>query len=126
MLSYRTVLLAQTGICSGIHPMALSSLPHQLPASGNIRTKLKAGAATFKERDTNLDADKKAGVSKTFKQVKIHKATGPDGSPGRVLGACADQLARVFTDIFNLSLTLSIIPTCFKQTTIILRLGNMA
>jgi hypothetical protein len=28
-----------------------------------------------------------------------------------------DQLASVFTDIFNLSLTESIIPTCFKQTT---------
>ena len=40
-----------------------------------------------------------ADVSKTFKQ-----ATGPDGLPGRVLQACADQLASVFTDIFNLSL----------------------
>ena len=46
-----------------------------------------------------------AHVSKTFKQVKIHKAAGPDGLPGRVLRACADQLAGVFTDIFNLSLT---------------------
>ena len=34
MLSYRTVLLAQTGICSGILPMALRSTPHQsLPSS---------------------------------------------------------------------------------------------
>ncbi|CDR00746.1 unnamed protein product [Oncorhynchus mykiss] len=46
-----------------------------------------------------------ADVSKTFKQVNIHKAAGPDGLPGRVLRACADQLAGVFTDIFNLSLT---------------------
>jgi hypothetical protein len=30
-----------------------------------------------------------------------------------------DQLASVFTDIFNLSLTQSVIPTCFKQTTIV-------
>jgi hypothetical protein len=30
-----------------------------------------------------------------------------------------DQLASVFTDIFNLSLTDSVIPTCFKQTTIV-------
>ena len=29
-------------------------------------------------------------VSKTFKQVNIHKAAGPDGLPGRVLRACAD------------------------------------
>ena len=60
-----------------------------------------------------------ANVSKTFKQVNIHKAVGPDGSPGRVFRACADQLAGVFTDIFNMSLIESVIPTCFKQTTIV-------
>ena len=60
-----------------------------------------------------------ANVSKTFKQVNIHKAAGPDGLPGRVLRACADQLVSVFTDIFNLSLSESVILTCFKQTTIV-------
>ena len=60
-----------------------------------------------------------ADVSKTFKQGNIHKAAGPDRLPGRVLGACADQLAGVFTDIFNMSLIESVIPTCFKQTTIV-------
>jgi hypothetical protein len=60
-----------------------------------------------------------ADVSKTFKQVNIHKAAGPDGLPGRVLWACAEQLAGVFTDIFNMSLIESVIPTCFKQTTIV-------
>ena len=49
-----------------------------------------------------------ADVSKTFKQVNIHKAAGPDWLPGRVLRAC------VFTDIFNLSLSESVIPTCFN------------
>ena len=60
-----------------------------------------------------------ADMSKTFKQVNIHKAAGPDELPERVLKACADQLASVFTDIFNLSLTESVIPTSFKQTTIV-------
>ena len=58
-------------------------------------------------------------VKKTFKQDNIHKAAGPDGLPGRVLKACGDQLSSVFTDIFNLSLTESVIPTCFKQTPIV-------
>ena len=31
-----------------------------------------------------------ADVSKTFTQVNIHKAAGPDALPGRVLRACAD------------------------------------
>ncbi|KAM9432956.1 uncharacterized protein ACWYII_016820 [Salvelinus alpinus] len=60
-----------------------------------------------------------ADVSKTFKQVNMHKAAGPDRLPGRVLRAFADQLAGVFTDIFNMSLIESVIPTCFKQTTIV-------
>ena len=45
-----------------------------------------------------------AKVSKTFKQVNIHKAAGPDKLPGPVLRACADQLTGVFTDIFNMFL----------------------
>ena len=60
-----------------------------------------------------------ADALKMFKQVNIHKAAGPDGLPGCVLRACADQLASVFTDIFNLSLSESVIPTCFKQKNIV-------
>jgi hypothetical protein len=41
-----------------------------------------------------------------------------------VLNACADQQASVFTDIFNPSLTESVIPTCFKQITIVPVLKN--
>ena len=37
----------------------------------------------------------------------------------RVLRACADQLAGVFTDIFNLSLSQSSVLTCFKMDTIV-------
>lgn len=35
------------------------------------------------------------------------------------LKVCADQLADVFTDIFNLSLLQFVVPTCFKKTTIV-------
>jgi hypothetical protein len=79
-------LLAQTGICSGIHPMALRSISPQSPASsisasisnqkpwitGNICTELKARAAAFKERDTNPDAYKKShyALGRTIKQAK--------------------------------------------------------
>jgi hypothetical protein len=52
-----------------------------------------------------------AGVSKTFKRVKPRKAASPDGIPSRVIRACADQLAGVFTDIFNLSLSQFVVPT---------------
>ncbi len=60
-----------------------------------------------------------ADVTRSFKRVNIHKAVGPDGIPGHVLRACAFQLAGVFTDIFNLSLSLSVVPSCFKKSTIV-------
>ncbi len=60
-----------------------------------------------------------ADVTRSFKRAKIRKAVGPDGIPGSVLRACAFQLARVFTDILNLSLSLSVVPSCFKKSTIV-------
>ena len=39
-LNYRTVLLAQIGICSRIHPMALRSIPPQSPASSMCVSRL--------------------------------------------------------------------------------------
>ncbi len=56
---------------------------------------------TFSEHD----------VRRASKQAKTKKAAGPE--------LCADQLAPVFTMIFNLSLAQFVIPTCFKKFTII-------
>ncbi|KAK3528642.1 hypothetical protein QTP70_006342 [Hemibagrus guttatus] len=50
-----------------------------------------------------------ADVRKTFCRVNPRKAAGPDNIPGRVLRECAEQLADVFTDIFN------IFNKCFKR-----------
>ena len=47
------------------------------------------------------------------------KAAGPDNIPGRVLRVCSAELAEVLTDIYNLSLSQSSVPTCFKTTTIV-------
>ncbi len=49
----------------------------------------------------------------------IRKAAGPDGITGRILRLCADQLAGLFTSIFNESLATSVIPTSFKKSVII-------
>ena len=89
MQSYRTVWLAQTGICSGIPPMALRSTfinkcindvvptvtvrTYQKPwITGNIRSELKARAAAFKEQDSNPEASKKwcYALQRTIKQAK--------------------------------------------------------
>ncbi|MCI4376387.1 hypothetical protein PGIGA_G00187890 [Pangasianodon gigas] len=60
-----------------------------------------------------------ADVRKTLHRVNPQKAAGPDNIPGRVLRGCTDQLADVFTDIFNTSQSSTIVPTCFKATTIV-------
>ena len=97
-----------------------TSLPDEL---NNFYTRFEANTTETYMRASAVPDDyvitlSAADVSKTFKQVNI-QATGPDGLPERVLRACADHLASVFTDIFNLSLSESVIPTCFKQTTIV-------
>ncbi len=54
-----------------------------------------------------------------LKRVNVRKGAGPDGITGRVLRSCADQLAGLFTSIFNESLTASVVPTPFKKSVII-------
>ncbi len=58
-------------------------------------------------------------VRRAFKRVNVRKAAGPDGITGRVLRSCADQLAGLFTSIFNESLATSVVPTSFKKSIII-------
>ncbi|KAI5094887.1 protein GUCD1 [Silurus meridionalis] len=58
-------------------------------------------------------------VCATLGRVNARKAAGPDGIPGSVVRACAEQLAEVFMDILNLSLAQAIVPTCFKSATIV-------
>ncbi len=58
-------------------------------------------------------------VSKVFRRQKIRKAKGPDGVSPACLKACAVQLSSIFTLIFNRSLELCELPSCFKRSTII-------
>uniref|UniRef100_A0A9J8A6D7 Reverse transcriptase domain-containing protein n=1 Tax=Cyprinus carpio carpio TaxID=630221 RepID=A0A9J8A6D7_CYPCA len=58
-------------------------------------------------------------VRRSFSRINARKAPGPDNIPGRVLRDCAAELTDVFTDIFNISLSQAVVPTCFKATTII-------
>ena len=104
---------------------------HELPSDTSLPDELNNFYARFEVSNTETCTRASAvpdncvitlsaaDVSKTFKQVNIHKAAGPDRLPGHVPRAGADQLASVFTDLFNLSLSESVIPTCFKQTTIV-------
>ncbi len=58
-------------------------------------------------------------VRRELRRVNVRKAAGPDGITGRILRSCADQLAGLFTSIFNESLATSVVPTSFKKSVII-------
>ncbi len=58
-------------------------------------------------------------VRRELRRVNVRKAAGPDGITDRVLRSCADQLAGLFTSIFNESLATSVVPTSFKKSVII-------
>ncbi|KAK3517034.1 hypothetical protein QTP70_032526, partial [Hemibagrus guttatus] len=58
-------------------------------------------------------------VRQIFLKQKKRKAPGPDGVTPACLKTCADQLAFIFSQIFNRSLELCEVPVCFKRSTII-------
>ena len=49
-------------------------------------------------------------MRRALRAVNPRKAAGPDGVSGQVLRVCADQLAGVFTKIFNQSLSQAAVP----------------
>ncbi|KAK3575061.1 hypothetical protein QTP86_019760 [Hemibagrus guttatus] len=60
-----------------------------------------------------------ADVKRILCRVNPRKSAGPDNIPSRVLRECAEQIADVFTDIFNISLSSAVVPICFKTMTIV-------
>ncbi len=58
-------------------------------------------------------------MRQVFRKNKRRKAPGPDGVSPVSLKSCADELAPIFTQIFNGSLELCEVPSCFKRSTII-------
>ncbi len=83
-------------------PDELNTFYARFEAHNTAHTECSPTAAAEEVSPLSLSV---ADVTRSFKRVNICKAVGPDGIPGRVLKACAYQLAGVFTDIFNLSLS---------------------
>ncbi|XP_063344797.1 interferon-induced very large GTPase 1-like [Pelmatolapia mariae] len=113
------------------------SRPNQKPwITAEVRALLRTRDSAFKAGDKVALRRARAELSRAIREAKrahaqrIHnhfkdsgvnprKAAGPDNIPGRVLRECAEQLADVLTDIFNISLSSAVVPTCFKATTIV-------
>ncbi len=82
-----------------------SSVTLPISASGSSRQSSDDHVITMSEDEFRRE----------LKRVNVRKAAGSDGITGRVLRSCADQLAGLFTSIFNESLATSVVPTLFKK-----------
>lgn len=58
-------------------------------------------------------------MCRVFRKQKTRKAPDPDAVSPASLKSCAVQLAFIFTQIFNRSLELCDVPSCFNRSTII-------
>ncbi len=78
-----------------------------------------ASGSSRQRRENHVITVSEDEVRRALKRVNVRKAAGPDGITGPVLRSCADQLAGLFTSIFNESLATSVVPTSFKKSIII-------
>ncbi len=86
---------------------------------GSATLLISASGSSRQSSDNHVITMSEDEVRRALKRVNVRKAAGPDGITGRVLRSCADQLAGLFTSIFNESLATSVIPTSFKKSVII-------
>ncbi len=86
---------------------------------GSATLPISASGSSRQSSDNHVITVSENEVRRALKRVNVRKAAGPDGITGRVLSSCADQLAGLFTSIFNESLATSVILTSFKKSVII-------
>ncbi len=86
---------------------------------GSATLPISASGSSRQSSDEHVITVLEDKVRRELKRVNVRKAAGPDGIIGRVLRSCADQLAGLFTSIFNESLATSVVPTSLKKSLII-------
>ncbi len=86
---------------------------------GSVTLPISTSGSSRQSSDDHVITVSEDEVRRELKRVNVRKAAGPDGINGRVLRSCADQLAGLFTSIFNESLATSVVPTPFKKSVII-------
>ncbi len=91
---------------------------------GSATLPISASGSNRQRSDNHVITVSEDEVRWALKRVNVRKAAEPDGITGRVLRSCADQLAGLFTSIFNESLATSVVPTSFKKSIIIPVLKN--
>ncbi len=78
---------------------------------GSVTLPISTSGSSRQSSDAHVFTVLEDEVQIELKRVNVRKAAGPDGITGHVLRSCADQLAALFTFIFNESLA----TTSFKK-----------
>ncbi len=86
---------------------------------GSVTLPISTSGSSRQSSDDHVITVLEDEVRRELKRVNVRKAAGPDGITGHVLRSCTDQLAGLFTSIFNESLATSVVPTPFKKYVII-------
>ncbi|KAK3539910.1 hypothetical protein QTP70_019555 [Hemibagrus guttatus] len=95
-------------------PDALNDFYARFEAQNNV-----AARKTIPPPNDQVICLSMADVKRTLSRVNPRRSAGPDNIPGRVLRESVEQLADVFTDIFKISLSSTVVPTCLKTMTIV-------
>ncbi len=86
---------------------------------GSATLPISASGSSRQSSDDHVITVLEDEFRRELRRVNVRKAAGPDGITGHILRFCADQLAGLFTSIFNESLATSVVPTSFKKSIII-------
>ncbi len=86
---------------------------------GSATLPISTSGSSRQSSDDHVITVSEDEVQRELKRVNVRKAARPDGITVHVLRSCADQLAGLFTSIFNESLATSEVPTSFKKSVII-------
>ncbi len=97
----------------------LNNFYGRFECNGGTILPISTSASSRQSSDDHVFTVSEDDVRRELRRVNVRKAAGPDGITGRVLRSCADQLAGLFTSIFNESLATSVVPTPFKKSVII-------
>ena len=109
--------------CNGeiLNDQQLASTLNEFYVSVNadIPTLNENSLPTFPSAIVNVLTVQPHEVCEKFLALKLHKATGPDNVPCRILKSFAHVLAEPVTIIFNASLSSSVVPKIWKESNII-------
>ncbi len=97
----------------------LNTFYGRFECNGSGATLPSSASGSSRQSSDHVFTLSEAKVRRELRRVNVRKAAGPDRITGRVLRSCADQLAGLFTSIFNESLATSVVPTSFKKSVII-------